>query len=147
MFSEFLHRLAGTARRDGARLAEPDARIALAALLVRVAKSDHSYQAREISLIDRLLARRFALNPVEAAKLRAQAEKLEHQAPPAETFAGLIREAVSYGERIEVLEALWQVVMVDGLKLPAEAEVIARAAAALGLSAQDTAEVAARNAP
>ena len=134
MFTEFLARLTGTAKKKDAHLPEVDARLALAALLVRVAKSDHAYLASEISLIDRLLARRFGLNPVEAAKLRATAEKLEHQAPPTEVFCGLIRDAVSYPERVEVLDALWQVAMVDGVKYAEEAELIEFATGALGLA-------------
>lgn len=147
MFTEFLQRLTGTAKAQDQHLPEPDARMALAALLVRVAKSDHAYLASEISLIDRFLARRFQLNPVEAAKLRAVAEKLEHQAPPTEKFTQLIRDAVSYNERVEVLEALWQVVMADGVKHAEEAEVLDFATGALGLAPEDAAEVAARNAP
>ncbi|SIO03956.1 TerB family tellurite resistance protein [Vannielia litorea] len=146
MFTEFLHRLTGTARTKGQVLPPLDARLALAALLVRVAKSDHTYLASEISRIDKLLARRFGLNPVEAAKLRATAEKLEHQAPPTEDFTALIREAVSYEERIEVLDALWQVVMADGVENPEEAEVLAVVTEALGLAASDAAEVERQNA-
>ena len=147
MFTEFLHRLTGTAKTSGEVLPELDARLALAALMVRAAKSDHTYLAAEISMIDKVIARRFGLNPVEAAKLRAQAEKLEHQAPPTEAFTALIRDAVSYPERLDVLEALWQVVMADGVKHAEEAELIEFATGALGLESVDAAEVAARNAP
>ncbi|QDC10572.1 TerB family tellurite resistance protein [Oceanicola sp. D3] len=147
MFTEFLQRLTGTAKANGEVLPELDARLALAALLVRMAKSDHAYQASEIGLIDRFLAARFGLNPVEAAKLRATAEKLEHQAPETEVFTGLIRDAVSYNERVEVLDALWQVVMADGEEKPEEAEMIGFASGALGVAEADAAALEARYLP
>ena len=145
MITEFLHRLTGAAKARGEVLPPLDARLALAALLVRVAKSDHTYLASEISLIDKLLAHRFGLNPVEAAKLRATAEKLEHQAPPTQDFTRLIRDAVSYYERLDVLDGLWQVVMADGLEKPEEIEVLELATGALGIAEEDAAEVARRN--
>jgi len=147
MFTEFLQRLTGVAKAPEGQLPEPDAKLALAALMVRVAKSDNLYQVSEISLIDNYLAQHFGLGPVEAAKMRAKAEKLEHQAPPTGTFTGLIRDSVRYTERLEVLVALWAVSMADGVKRAEEAEVVARTAAALGITDEDAAEVAARYAP
>ncbi|MBS8225010.1 TerB family tellurite resistance protein [Vannielia litorea] len=144
MFTEFLQRLTGTAKAADKVLPPLDSRLALAALLVRMAKSDHSYQASEIGRIDKFLSAHFGLNPVEAAKLRATAEKLEHQAPETEVFTGLIRDAVSYNERVEVLDALWQVVMADGEEKPEEAEMIGFAAGALGVAEADAAALEAR---
>ena len=45
-------------------LPDPDAELALGALLVRVAKSDQDYQIEEISLIDNILARLFDRDPI-----------------------------------------------------------------------------------
>ena len=79
-------------------LPDPDAELALGALLVRVAKSDRDYQVAEISLIDRILARLFQHNAIEAAKLRATCEKLHAAAPETDTFAKLIRETTGLEE-------------------------------------------------
>ena len=62
-------------------LPEPDEKLALGALMVRVAMSDHDYRVDEISRIDRLLSRLYGLNPVEAAKMRAEAAALEATMP------------------------------------------------------------------
>jgi uncharacterized tellurite resistance protein B-like protein len=119
-------------------LPEPDAKLALGALLVRVALSDHRYRVEEIGRIDRLLGRLNGLNPVEAAKMRATCEKLDKQAPDTEDFAHLIREAVSFEARIDALEAMWEVVLADGVRRDEEVAVIVAAQEALGLSQTDS---------
>ena len=122
-----------------APLPEPDARLALGALLVRVAKSDATYRVEEIARIDRILAAANDLNAVEAAKMRATCEKLEKQAPETERFAALIRETVTHEGRLEKLRALWQVTLADGLERPEEIGVIDTVREALGLSPEDNA--------
>jgi len=122
-----------------APLPEPDEKLALGALMVRVAKSDHDYQVEEISRIDRLLARHFGLKQIEAAKMRATCEKLEHNAPGTGRFAEVIRETVSHQARIEALEAMWEVLLVDGVGHDAEYAVIEEARIAMGLSDADNA--------
>ena len=62
-------------------LPELDARLAAGALLVRLAKSDAHYAVEEIVEIDRVLAERHGLNPVEAVKMRAHCEPRSAPAP------------------------------------------------------------------
>ena len=119
-------------------LPEPDEKLALGALMVRVAMSDHEYQLAEISRIDRLLARLYGLGPIAAAKMRAMSERLERQAPETARFAHLIRETVSFEARIDALEALWEVVLADGTVDAAELRVIEDVREALGLSQTDS---------
>ncbi|WP_371226670.1 TerB family tellurite resistance protein [Roseovarius sp. 2305UL8-3] len=119
-------------------LPEPDEKLALGALMVRVAKSDHNYKFSEISQIDRLLARLNGLNPIEAAKMRATCEKLDKAAPPTEEFAHLIRETVTFEARIDALEALWEVVLADGKRHKEELLVVDEVREALGLSEADS---------
>ena len=115
-------------------LPDPDAELALGALLVRVAKSDRDYQVEEISLIDRILARLFQHNAIEAAKIRATCEKLHAAAPETDTFAKLIRETTGLSERLAALDALWEVVLADGDPKEAELRVVESARKAMGLS-------------
>ncbi|WP_101065415.1 tellurite resistance TerB family protein [Roseovarius salinarum] len=126
-------------RPSPAPLPEPDERLALGALMVRVAKSDSDYQLAEISRIDRLLSRLYALGPVEAAKMRATCEKLDRAAPDTAHFAHLIRESVSFEARVDALEALWEVTLADGVRDEAELSVMHAAQEALGLSETDSA--------
>ncbi|MFD0858541.1 tellurite resistance TerB family protein [Roseovarius aquimarinus] len=115
-------------------LPEPDARLALGALMVRVAKSDGDYRAVEIGRIDKLLARMNGLGPVDAAKMRATCEKIEAEAPSTKKFALLIRETVSPEARIEAHEALWQIMLADGLPSDEEMAIVLQVREALGLS-------------
>ncbi len=117
-----------------APLPEPDEKLALGALMVRVAKSDHSYRFEEISRIDRLLSRLHGIGPIEAAKMRATCEKLERAAPDTDALARLIREAVPRPARIDALEAMWEVVLSDGERRDEEIAVVDAAQEALGLS-------------
>lgn len=115
-------------------LPDPDAELALGALLVRVAKSDQDYQFEEISLIDRILAQMFEHSPIEAAKIRATCEKLHAAAPETDTFAKLMRETTSLDERRRALVALWQVVLADGVQNEQELRIVENARVAMGLS-------------
>ena len=99
---------------DPPALSDPDAELALGALLVRVAQSDREYQLEEISLIDRILARLYQHNAIEAAKVRATCEKLHSAAPETDTFGRLIRETTGIEERLAAMDALWEVVLADG---------------------------------
>jgi len=134
MISRILHAFAAPEPQP---LPEPDAKLALGALMVRVAKSDMDYQLAEISRIDQLLARLNGLKPIEAAKMRATCEKLDKAAPDTQEFGRLIRETVSMDNRVNALEALWEVVLADGVRREAELTIIENVCEALGLSGAD----------
>lgn len=125
-------------------LPDPDAELALGALLVRVAKSDRSYQLEEISLIDRILARLYQHNALEAAKVRATCEKLHAAAPDTDTFGKLIRETTGLEERLAALDALWEVVLADGNESAGEIGIVEDACKAMGLSVLDSEKAHAR---
>ena len=118
-------------------LPDPDAELALGALMVRVAQSDREYQLEEISLIDRILARLYQHNAVEAAKVRATCEKLQAAAPESDTFGQLIRETTGLEERLAAMDALWEVVLADNREHPGEVTIVEEARIAMGLSRAD----------
>ncbi|MCC7320298.1 MAG: TerB family tellurite resistance protein [Rubellimicrobium sp.] len=122
-----------------APLPDPDARLALSALLVRVAKSDAVYRPEEIARIDRIIAARYGLNPVEAMRLRARAEEIERDAPDTVRFTRAIKEAVPFEDRLGVAEALWSVVIADGTRGDEETALLRTVAPLLGLSDPDNA--------
>ena len=127
-----------------ARLPDPDAELALGALLVRVAQADRDYQVEEISLIDRILARLYQHNAIEAAKVRATCEKLHAAAPETDTFGKLIRETTGLEERLAALDALWEVVLADGELDEGELKIVEDARKAMGLSFADSQKARAR---
>ncbi|WP_116598668.1 TerB family tellurite resistance protein [Primorskyibacter marinus] len=136
MFADFLKRLT---QPEPAPLDDGDARLALTALLVRVARSDGDYADREISRIDRIAAARYGLSPFEATALRRDAETLESEAPDTVRFTRAIKDAVPYDHRIGVIEALWQVVLADGERDEAEDALLRLVSNLLGVSDVDSA--------
>ncbi len=118
-------------------LPDPDAELALGALLVRIAQSDRAYLLEEISLIDRILARLYGHNALEAAKVRATCEKLHAAAPETDTFGRLIRETTGLEERMAALDALWEVVLADKHEHKGEVQIVNDACKAMGLSVID----------
>lgn len=135
MFTDLLRRLA-TPEPD--LLDEPDAAHALAALMVRVARSDGDYAPQEVARIDRILMRRHALTQEGAAALRAEAEALEAQAPDTVRFTRAIKQAVPLEARIAVIEALWAVVLADGTRDAEEDALLRLLANLLGIGDLDS---------
>lgn len=131
MLNDLLSRLF---RADPTPLPEPDARLALGALLVRMARADRAYLLEEIEQIDTILAERGGLNPVEAAKMRALCERLADQMPETEQAAAIIRAATSDDEREATVRALWRVSLADGITPEAEEQLLVEAERALGVS-------------
>ncbi len=113
MFSDLLRRLAGEPTPEP--LHPDDARLAMAALMVRVARTDGNYTDSERGRIDRVLAETYGLAPAAAAALRASAEGAEAEAPDTVRFTRLVKAAVPYEHREDVVEALWRVAAADGI--------------------------------
>jgi len=135
MFGDLFKRLTAP---DPAPLSDTDARIALGALLVRLARSDGAYDGDEIAQIDAVLMQRYGLADFEAADLRAQCEAAEAEAPDTVRFTKAIKDAVDYEDRIGVIEALWSVVMADGVRDRHEDAMLRMVAPLLGVSDQDS---------
>ena len=136
MFADLLRRLAIP---GPARLPDPEARLALAALLVRIARSDGAYDGAEVARIDRVLSSRYRLSDAEAQTLRHQAEVLETEAPDTVRFTRAIKDAVPYEDREGVIEALWQVALADGRRDQDEDAMLRLVANLLGVSDQASA--------
>ena len=136
MFADFLKRLT---QPDPAPLPDTDARLALTALLVRVARSDNHYDDSEAALIERIATERYALSPADARQLRSDAETLEAEAPDTVRFTRAIKDAVPYEERRAVIEALWQIVLADGARAKEEDALLRLVASLLGISDTDSA--------
>jgi uncharacterized tellurite resistance protein B-like protein len=122
-----------------ARLPAADARVALAALLVRVARTDGLYAAEEVERIDRILARRHRLGPFEVARLRAEAEEVEAAAPDTVRFTRALKAATEVEDRIDLAQALWSVALADGLRDAEEDRLLRLVTNLLGLTDVDSA--------
>lgn len=136
MFGELLRRMSAP---DPDPLDDGDARLALAALLVRLARSDGSYDDEEIKRIDGLLTSRYGLGPFEVTNLRKDAEILEEEAPDTVRFTRAIKDAVPYEDRAEVVETLWEIVLADGTRDHEEDALMRLVAPMLGINDRDSA--------
>ena len=119
-------------------LPEPDARLALGTLLVRVAMSDGAYLFEEVEEIDRILVRAYGLKPLEAARMRADCERLAMHIEDDTDMARRIREAVDYDHRRDKVAALWSVMMADGVSDEREQELVDLVEKTLGIDRSDS---------
>lgn len=136
MFADLLKRLTAP---EPDQLPDEDARLALTALLVRVARTDGHYAAAEKAEIDATMSRRYGLEPRAMASLRQQAEALEAEAPDTVRFTRAIKDAVAYDQRLAVIEALWSVVLADGERAQEENALLRLVASLLGIEDRDSA--------
>lgn len=136
MIRNFLDRLATPAEQppDGA-----DGALALAALLVRLARADGEYTPEEADRIESVLAARHGLAPDDAVDLRRRAEEIEEQAPDTVRFTRAIKDAVPHEQRIGIVEELWSVALADGARDPDEDALVRMAVRFLGVSDRDSA--------
>ncbi|CUH81236.1 Tellurite resistance protein [Tritonibacter multivorans] len=121
-------------------LPDEDARLAMCALLVRLARADDRYDDAERDRIDRILRTRFDLDPGASQILREQGEAMEAEAPDTVRFTRAIKEAVPLEGRAGVVESLWQVALSDGERDAEEDALIRLAANLLGVNDVDSAK-------
>ncbi len=136
MFSELIRRL--NAAASAPRRGPEAARLAMAALMVRVARSDEGYSDTERARIDGLLAAHYGLDATTAAELRREGERSESVARDTVQFTRVIKEDVPYEERVGVVETLWRVAIADGIDAD-ERGVMRLVANLLGVSDQESA--------
>jgi len=136
MFADFLKRLT---QPNPATLPDSDARLALSALLVRVARADGQFDSGERALILSILQTRYDLAAAAASDLLQQAEILESEAPDTVRFTRAIKDAVAFDDRTAIIESLWQVVLADGKRDDAEDSLLRMVANFLGINDRDSA--------
>ncbi|QYK43058.1 MAG: TerB family tellurite resistance protein [Paracoccaceae bacterium] len=136
MLDAILRRLSGPAPVP----ATPDAGLALAALLVRLARADGDYAEAERHRIDQVLAAHLSLSPFAVADLRSRAETLESQSPDTVRFTRALKEAVPLEARAHLMEAMWSVVLADGARDADEDRLMRLIAGLLGLTDVESAQ-------
>ena len=114
-----------------------DATFALAVLLIEVARSDDRVEVRELGIIERALARRFGLDRSEVARLMKAAEEGAIKATDLHHFTQTVVRQFSEGERIGVIEMLWEVAHADGVLTGDEDTLIRGVAGLIDVSDRD----------
>ena len=136
MIGDFLRRLSDP---GPSKAPDTDARLALAALLVRIARANWEYSDEEVARIDLILSRRYGLDAEDAADLRVEAESVESDANDTVQFTRAIKDAVAYEDRDSVIEALWELVLADGVRDYEEEGILRLVSPLLGVNDRDSA--------
>ena len=113
--------------------------MAIAALLIRVARADDRYSPAEQRRVERILARRRGLGASDAAERRVAAEMIEAEAPDTVRLTRCIKQRVPLEDRIGVISALWEVVYADGRRSADEEAMVRLTAGLLGVNDRDSA--------
>jgi uncharacterized tellurite resistance protein B-like protein len=110
------------------------AAFALAILLIEVARSDDRIEAREQSIIERVLARRFGLDRGEVTRLMKAAKEGAIKATDLHHFTQIVVRNFDEEERIGVIEMLWDVAYSDSVLTGDEDALIRRVAGLIYVS-------------
>jgi uncharacterized tellurite resistance protein B-like protein len=120
---------------DSRQFSEQDAAaFALAVLLIEVARSDDRVEARERSIIERVLARRFDLDRDEVMRLIEAAKAGAIKATDLHHFTQIVVRNFNEEERIGVIEMLWDVAYSDRVLTGDEDALIRRVAGLIYVS-------------
>ena len=135
MFKDILQRLVSA---NPAPMPPEDCRLALTALMVRVAKADDRFETVEHEAISDILGTRFGLDPDGIAEVLAEAERLEAEAGDTVRLTRMIKDAVPYEDRLAVVEALWQVALADGKRSDDENALLRLVVSLIGITDQES---------
>lgn len=119
MLDRLLNVLAGR-EAPAMRAARDDLELAVAALLIEAARMDSVFGAEERALIERLLAKRFALDPADLKTLVDEAQHKVENSAQYYPFTSLITRRLECAQRAEIIEMLWRVAYSDGVLDPHE---------------------------
>lgn len=136
-----LDRLFRSFRKETSPAKEEDALPrAVAALLVEAARADEEYTDDERSLIIKLLRGEFGLTEDEAAALRREAEEAQAEANDLYGFSRVVKEDLDREGKMQLIEAMWRVVLTDAERDPHEEMVIRRLVGLIHLEDRDSTE-------
>ena len=107
---------------------------AIAAILVRAAKTDNEYTESEKKLIDHLLSNKLNISLEDAKLLRLQGQELEMEINDNVQLTRIIKQDIPYEERHQLIEQLWSIVLDDNNRTPEENKLMRVLTHLLGIS-------------
>ena len=107
---------------------------AIAAILVRAAKTDNEYTESEKELIDHLLAINLNISQEDARLLRLQGQELEMEINDNVQLTRIIKQDIPYEDRHQLIEQLWSIVLDDNNRTPEENKLMRVLTHLLGIS-------------
>jgi uncharacterized tellurite resistance protein B-like protein len=112
-------------------------RLASAALLFEVLKSDRHVDERETAAMRGILARDLDLDAKELDNIIMLAEEEARQAVSLYEFTSLINESYNYEERVQLIENMWKLALADDHLDMYEEQLIRRTADLIYVSHSD----------
>ncbi|MEC4749073.1 TerB family tellurite resistance protein [Methylomicrobium sp. Wu6] len=109
---------------------EEQLRVASVALFLEMIEMDDKGEAKERDLILSLVQKSFSLTAEQAEALIAMAEQDRKQATDYFQYTSLINKLCSLEQKIQLIESLWRIALVDG-QLDPEEEYLVRKLAEL----------------
>lgn len=109
---------------------EEQLRVASVALFLEMIEMDDKGEAKERDLILSLVQKSFSLTVEQAEALIAMAEQDRKQATDYFQYTSLINKLCSLEQKIQLIESLWRIALVDG-QLDPEEEYLVRKLAEL----------------
>lgn len=97
----------GTGPRD-------ELQLALTALLIEAACSDDRFNERERAVVERLIEQRFGLSRAQGEALLAIGESEAQRSAELFHLTRIVNERLSFEQRVELVEMLWEVAYADG---------------------------------
>lgn len=91
-----------------------DIQVAVCALCIEIARIDDKFTPEELDTLLSILIEKYKLSSEDAEALMAVADKELEDSVDLWQFAQLINDDYTIGEKIEIIEMLWQIVYVDG---------------------------------
>ena len=107
---------------------------AIAAILVRAAKTDNEYTESEKKLIDHLLDNNLNISQEDARLLRLQGQELEMEINDNVQLTRIIKQDIPYEDRHQLIEQLWSIVLDDNNRTPEENKLMRVLTHLLGIS-------------
>jgi len=116
---------------------EPSEQLAVALLLLELARSDFDVPEVEINKIRDLLAQRYQLDPAQAEALLQQAQATEQESVSLYDYVRALNARLDNTAKREVMQMLWQVAYADGRLDKYEESLLRKLAGLLYVSDED----------
>ncbi len=128
MLDRMLKLLGGTAP---AAREQPGEQLAVALLLMELARADFDFAQVERQRIGELLAQRYALDPAQLQALMDQAQGAGRQAVSLFDYTQALNDRFDAAGKYQLMEMLWQVAWADGRLDPNEEHLLRKLAGLL----------------
>ncbi|MEM8811962.1 MAG: TerB family tellurite resistance protein [Pseudomonadota bacterium] len=124
-------------KRQDARFASDDHRLAAAALMVHVISVDGTVDDTEKAKIRAVLQRHFQLSDAETKHLLDEARRRDLEAVDLYGFTSVLKRKLDEDGRLKIVEMMWEMVFADGVVHEFEDNTVWRTAELLGISTRD----------